>query len=279
LYTKIPHQNLIERLKRLIDFVFEGGDKKHIIINAKGNAYWGNRSNQKTSFSNKSLKLATEYLITNCHFRVGNCVMRQIIGIPMGIDPAPFWANLFLYSYEEEFISKLIHTDKSKARHFHSTRRFIDDLGAINDGGEFGRIYKEIYPPELDLKLESTGNQASFLNLDIQIVIKRFVYKLYDKRDDFPFFIVRMPHKDSNICQNIFYSSFVGEFLRIGRSTLLLQDFLPKAKELLGRMRKQGAEQNRTTRSLRKIILRHPEAFSQLGLATEPLIDAVTGTT
>ena len=33
--------------------------------------------------------------------------MKQAIGIPMGIDLAPFWGNLFLYSYEEEYTSSL----------------------------------------------------------------------------------------------------------------------------------------------------------------------------
>ena len=39
--------------------------------------------------------------------------MKQAMGIPVGIDPAPFWANLFLYSYEEEYMSSLISSDKS----------------------------------------------------------------------------------------------------------------------------------------------------------------------
>ena len=125
--------------------------------------------------------------------------MRQAIGIPMGIDPAPFWANLYLYSYEEDFISNLVKNGgkegKIRARHFHSNRRFIDDLCAMNDGGEFGRSNTEIYPPELELKKEnSEDDHATFLNLDIKIEDRRFIYKLYDKRDDFPFFIVRMPH-------------------------------------------------------------------------------------
>ena len=34
--------------------------------------------------------------------------MEQAIGIPMGIDPALFWVNLFLYSYEEEYMSPLL---------------------------------------------------------------------------------------------------------------------------------------------------------------------------
>ena len=80
--------------------------------------------------------------------------MKQAIGIPMGIDPAPFWTNLFLYSYEAEYMSSLISSDKVKARHFHSAKHFIDDLSAINDGGEFGRSVCDIYPKEIELKVE-----------------------------------------------------------------------------------------------------------------------------
>ena len=83
----------------------------------------------------------------------------------MGIDPAPFWANLFLYAYEFNYMSDLIASAKVKARHFHSIKRFIDDLLALNDGGEFGRVHKDIYPSELELKVEHSGSHASFLNL------------------------------------------------------------------------------------------------------------------
>ena len=54
--------------------------------------------------------------------------MKHAIGIPMEIDPAPFWTNLFLYSYAEEYMSSLTSSGKIKARHFHSTKLFIDDL-------------------------------------------------------------------------------------------------------------------------------------------------------
>ena len=42
----------------------------------------------------------------------------------------------FLYSYEEEYISSLISSDKIKAKHFHSAKSLIDDPCAINDGEE-----------------------------------------------------------------------------------------------------------------------------------------------
>ena len=198
--------------------------------------------------------------------------MRQAIGIPMGIDPAPFWANLFLYQYEQRYITNLITNDKVKARHFHSTKRFIDDLCAINDGGLFGRVYKDIYPEELELKLEHSGGSASFLNLDITISDNIFIYKLFDKRDAFPFSIVRMPHMDSNIPESTFYSALVGEFLRIARSTLLFEDFVGKAKELCKRMHRQGANIDLMSRRLRKVISRHPDDFSRFQVSSELLI-------
>ena len=93
----------------------------------------------------------------------------------MGIDPAPFWANLFLSSYEDEYVTSLISTDKVKAKKFHSTKRFIDDLCAINDGGEFGKSCMDIYPKDLELKVEHQGEHATFLNLDITIKEGMFV--------------------------------------------------------------------------------------------------------
>ena len=159
-----------------------------------------------------------------------------------------------------------------KARHFHSTKRFIDDLCAINDGNMFGEIYKEIYPEELELKLEHSGLHASFLNLDITILGGEFVYKLFDKRDAFPFSIVRMPFIDSNIPESIFYSALVGEFLRIARSTLKLKDFLIKAKYLCKRMANQGAKRYLTERNIRKIFSRHQEQFAHFQIPINDLI-------
>ena len=275
LYTKIPHTDLVNTLCNLIDFVFEGGKSDSIRISKLGHAYWGNKTTKYTCFSKSSLKRAVRHLIENCHFTVGNLVMRQCIGIPMGIDPAPFWANLYLYYYEEKYISGLIGSDKIKARKFHAVKRFIDDLLALNDGGEFGRNHNNIYPVELELKLEHSGREATFLNLHIRIEDGKFVYSLYDKRDDFPFAIVRMPHRDSNIPEKIFYSAVVGEFLRIARSSMLYPDFLPKARDLLVRMKNQGATVENLKRSLKKIIENHPETFASYSIEMDNVLNDI----
>ena len=113
---------------------------------------------------------------------------------------------------------------------------------------------------------------ASFLNLDITISDGIFVYKLFDKRDAFPFFIVRMPHLDSNIPRNIFYSALMGEFLRVARSTLRLPDFIHKAKDLVQRMINQGGQKYHSTKSLGKIVNRHSDSFNQFNISTGDLL-------
>ena len=276
LYTNIPHNKLLEKLNSLVDFAFKGGNRNNICFNFNGSAYWGRKSKKKC-FTKHSLKQALDHLITNCYFTVGNIVMRQKIGIPMGIDPAPFWANLFLYTYEHDYIKKLIKENRVKAKHFHSTFRFIDDLCTMNDGGEFGRVFKDIYPDELDLKVEHDGDSASFLHLDIRVEENQFVYRLYDKRDAFPFSIVRMPYLSSNIPKKTFYSALVGEFLRIARATLYLSDFEPKALDLVKRMINQGGDQNCIERYLLKIIRRHPDSFSQFRTPPKDLVQKCFG--
>ena len=160
----------------------------------------------------------------------------------MGIDPAPFRTNLFLHTYENQSMTKLISNNKTKARHLHSTKRFTDDLCAINDGGKFGCTNSEIYSKELELKPENQGTNVSFLNLDINRVDGKFVYKLFDKKDSFPFFIVRRPYTNSNIPNNIIYSEFVDEALRIARSALYFSNFLPEFLELVSRILRQGSK-------------------------------------
>ena len=271
----MPHSDLIEKLSEVIDLVFEGGKNNYIRISKNGKAYWGKWTTKSPCFSKSAIKQSVQFLIENCYFTVGNCILRQSIGIPMGIDPAPFWANLFLYVYESRYMSSLVQTDRAKARLFFLIKRFIDDLCAINDEGEFGRVFREIYPPELELKLEHSGQMATFLNLHIQILNGKFVYKLFDKRDAFPFSIVRMPHRESNIPESIFYSALAGEFLRISRSSMLMEDLVSSSKELVVRMKNQGGKDARISRVLRKVAAKHSGVFANFETEMQDIIQTI----
>ena len=129
LYTKLPHNKLIKELSDIMKFVFDAGSSKYIIISDYGKAYWAKSKHKHcASFSKNSLINSVKHLIEKCFFSVGRVIMRQAIGIPIGIDTAPFWANLFLYQFEHRYMDALIPEDRMSARHFHSTRHFIDDL-------------------------------------------------------------------------------------------------------------------------------------------------------
>ena len=84
LYTKIPHDFLIQVLCEIIDFVFKGSVRNRIGFSEKS-VYWTNKGVDKRFFTKASLKATVEYLISKCYFTVGNAVFMQKIGIPMGI--------------------------------------------------------------------------------------------------------------------------------------------------------------------------------------------------
>ena len=77
---------------------------------------------------------------------------------------------------------------------------FIDDLSAINDSGEFTKLYNENYPLQLELKWEKkTDTEASFLDLDIKSLNEKFSSSFYDKRDCIQCSMVRMSYLCSNM--------------------------------------------------------------------------------
>ena len=164
---------------------------------------------------------------------VGPKIFCQIIGIPVGSDPAPFFANYFLYFYESKWMNELKKNDLIKARKLCNIFRFIDDLISINDGGKFESYYSNIYPEELQLGKENTDkHEATLLDLNIKIKDGKFHFGLFDKRDSFPFSIVRMPDMSSNVPPSIVYSTICAESLRIARTSNNLEPFSTAFKPL-----------------------------------------------
>jgi hypothetical protein len=99
---------------------------------------------------------------------------------------APLSADLFLYSYEAEFVQKLLRDNNKKlAVSFNHTFRYIDNvLSIINHN--FHNYVHLIYPDELEIK-DTTESDKSPSYLDILLYIDtngRLTTSLYDKRDD-----------------------------------------------------------------------------------------------
>ena len=77
-----------------------------------------------------------EYLIDNIFVEFGGRIFQQTIGIPMGTtcNCAPLLADLFLYSYEAEFIQSLFKAGKKHlAQQGNFTYRYIDDTLSLKN--------------------------------------------------------------------------------------------------------------------------------------------------
>ena len=258
LYTKIPHEKLLDVMNQITDFCFQGGAQELISL-SKNNACWVSRNNRSSGvkFSKTLFKEGLEYLLNNCLFTCGNKIFRQVIGLPMGADPSPFMANLFLYHYESQWIKSLKKDNIQKARRFAYTFRFIDDLLTINDDNLFLKNFKNIYPPELQLNLENSGDTVNFLDLSLTNNNGHIDVKLYDKRDNFPFSIVRLLFTSSNIPSRMFYNCVGAEILRIGRVSSSTPNFIDAAKSLIDRAKKQGGKDFKLENVLKRMYGRH----------------------
>ena len=128
----------------------------------------------------------------------------------MGTNYAPLLADLFLYSYDAEFIQTLIKSDKRHlAKSFCFAYRYIDDVLSINNS-KFGDYISIIYPVELEIKnITDADHHASYLDLLLKYGnFNRLQVKLYDKKDDFNFDIVNFPFSSSNIPQPLCISTY-----------------------------------------------------------------------
>ena len=264
LYTHIPHDQLITVLSELVDFVFQGGTRTYISVTKSGANFVQKQNRKKTCYTKESIKEAIIYIMENCYFTIGNMTFRQIIGIPMGSDPAPFFANFFLSHFEAKYISQLRKRDPKLARKFKNICRYIDDLVAPNDDNAFHNSFLEIYPAELTLNKENEVNTAAtFLDLDIEIIDNKFVTKIFDKRDSYEFDIVRLPHKSSNIPYKMFYNTLGAEFLRVCRATSNYQPFKSSSISLIRRVKRQGGCVKGIESLLKKTINKHWLTFSK----------------
>ena len=273
LFTNIRHDDLINQLNEIIELTFSGGKCRYIEFNKSGAVWTDKIKNKKGCYFTKDLlKRTIAHLIKEYYFKIGNITLLQTIGIPMGCSVSPLWANLYLHRLEYKYMIENIKKDKNKAKKFEHCKRYIDDLLSCNDDNIFEKENMNIYPSELILLKENAGTHATFLDLDISIVSGQFYYKLFDKRDKFPFRIVRMPYYNSDIPSNIFYSSINGEFLRICKATSEVKDLVNKCKELMRRMHKQGGKRVLMEKQLTKATTRHPEIFKKFCISTREMI-------
>ena len=150
----------------------------------------------------------------------------MFIGIPIGMDPAPFWAYLFLYFFEMQYVKNNFSCiTKSTQISYPGTVKFIDELCAIIMVMNYSN-FRTYIPRNLNWEWSIQEDMPLFLTLTSLSKI-RLLYVSTLTKYRLPFFIERMWKFSRNILNSIFYGSFYSDLLRIARCTLLFSAFKP----------------------------------------------------
>ena len=71
LYTKIPHDKLLDILYKVVDFVFKGGTRDYIVSKKQSCTSWSSKKRGHHFVFTKSLfKEAIEFLLPDCFFSI-----------------------------------------------------------------------------------------------------------------------------------------------------------------------------------------------------------------
>ena len=177
----------------------------------------------------------------------------------MSTNCAPLLVDIFLYSYEADFIQSLIPTGKKKlASQFNFTYRYIDDVLSINNP-DFENYLCQMYSAELEIK-NSTESNTSASYLDLLLSIGRdgqLRTSLYHKRYDYNFHITNFPFLSSNIPSSSAYGVFISQLIRHVRACSSCECFILRAARLSSKLLGQGYVRGRLKSSLRKFYGRY----------------------
>ena len=180
----------------------------------------------------------------------------------MGTNSALFLADLFLHTFEYDFMLRTMKQDMTKAVQF--SKPFV--ISTIYEN--FGNYISDIYPSDLKLKDTTlTSNEVCYLDTRIRNGDGNtpFHFSVYDKRDDFSFRIVNFPHMDSNIPANPAYGVYISQLVRYVRICTSKLDFIHRLRRLSSRLLHQGFKSTLLRKSFIKFFKRHSAIIEKYG--------------
>ena len=278
LYTMIKHEDLLENLNWYIEKAFNGalGKGKTFLSVYDREARWINKPKTNScSFDKQKFQELVKFLVENSIFEIGNVLIKQTIGIPMGTDPGPFMANAHLHKYEFSFQELKRKTDYKTAKSLNNTFRYIDDVTPINDNGIFSQYMNEIYPTDLILTKENLGtNTATVLDLDITIIDNIFNISVFDKTNNFNFEVVKYPSLKSNVPNQILYNVFYSQLVRFLNICNKESSFLSNVQNLCKKCKLKGADIAGLIKEIKKFFKKYSLLIKNLNLDLEKIINS-----
>ena len=105
-----------------------------------------------------------DFLIDNIFVMFFGRVFQQTVGIPMGTNCAPLLAELFLYSYEADFMQRFLKKNENKlCQSFNFRFCYIDDVISLNNSS-FGDTSIVSVPLSLKYRIRQVQIQIGLLD-------------------------------------------------------------------------------------------------------------------
>ena len=106
IYSNLEHKDIKEALIFTIKLAFRNrkskseSKSKFISVYDKSSNWVSSHRDTAFAFTEAKLIKSVEFLLDNCYFEVGNLLYKQVIGVPIGINPGPYMANLTFWYFE-----------------------------------------------------------------------------------------------------------------------------------------------------------------------------------
>ena len=145
-----------------------------------------------------------------------------------------------------------------------TTSRYLDNILNINNV-YFDNMASKIYPSELQLhKANTSDTEAALLDLHLSISNAIISTKIYDKRDDFYFEIIKIPFFDGDVPRSTSYVVYISQLIRFVRASSHVADFNTRNKLLTQKLLKQGHQYHKLYTTFSKFYRRYYDLISKL---------------
>ncbi len=218
------------------------------------------------------LKQWINFLVNNTFISFAGQVYKQTVGIPMGTNCAGLLANLYLYTFEFDFMERLIaNNDMQMLNRFVHTCRYIDDVLAIDNPSFHAHLYQAagrpgIYPQaSLTLKLTSSGTACNYLDLNVTHNKRGWRTRIYDKRLEPKFSMIkfiRFPAIDSALSDTAKYGVVLSQLHRFSRLCSYKQDFVRETVSLLHALVLKGYDMSIMLHQVKNFLTQRPNVYA-----------------
>ena len=117
-------------------FIFKNYNRryKYLVLGHEEAYFVKEHSDSKSKYTEDDIIKILEFLVENIFVHFAGKVFQQIVSIPLGTNCALLLADIFLYSYEAEFIQFLFSTGKKQlVSRLNFKYRYIGDVLSINN--------------------------------------------------------------------------------------------------------------------------------------------------